>query len=95
MTRKEFAAALASCTGITDKEARAVIDCVFSPDNGIIASELAAGRDFSVIGFGKFSTRSRQARTGRNPRTGEEITIAASTVPAFKAGAGLRKRVNS
>ena len=48
-----------------------------------------------VAGFGTFGTRSRPARTGRNPRTGESLNIAASTAPTFKAGKPLRDAVNA
>jgi DNA-binding protein HU-beta len=59
-----------------------------------VAAALKAGDTVSVVGFGTFTVRERAARTGRNPRTGEEITIAASKSPAFKAGKGLKDAVN-
>ena len=59
-----------------------------------VASALKAGDTVSVVGFGTFTARERAARTGRNPRTGEEITIAASRTPAFKAGKALKDAVN-
>lgn len=59
-----------------------------------VAAALKAGDTVSVVGFGTFTVRERAARTGRNPRTGEEITIAASKSPAFKAGKALKDAVN-
>ena len=55
---------------------------------------LANGDTVSVTGFGRFSTKSRPARTGRNPRTGESIAIAASKARSFKAGKVLRDRLS-
>ncbi len=55
---------------------------------------LASGDEVALIGFGTFKINERAARTGRNPRTGEEIQIAAAKVPAFKAGKALKEAVN-
>lgn len=95
MTKDDFATTLASRTGLSKAAARDAIDCVFStdPGEGIITGELAAGRDFTVTGFGTFGIRHRKARMGRNPRTGESIQIAAMNVPTFKAGKGLKDSV--
>ncbi|SCY30618.1 DNA-binding protein HU-beta [Nitrosospira sp. Nl5] len=60
----------------------------------IIADALRKGDSISLIGFGTFEMRSRAARTGRNTKTGEELKIAASKVPAFKPGATLKATVN-
>ena len=59
-----------------------------------IAKALKEGDTVSIVGFGNFTVRERAARTGRNPRTGEEIAIAASKTPAFKAGKALKDAVN-
>ncbi len=59
-----------------------------------ITSAVAGGDKVTLPGFGTFEARSRNARTGRNPQTGAEIQIAASTVPGFKAGAGFKAAVN-
>ena len=59
-----------------------------------ITDALANGETVTLTGFGTFTVRSREARQGRNPRTGESITIAASRIPAFKAGKALRDAVN-
>jgi DNA-binding protein HU-beta len=59
-----------------------------------VTDALASGDKVSLIGFGTFLVRERAARTGRNPRTGEEIKIAASKTPAFTAGKALKDAVN-
>ncbi len=59
-----------------------------------IVDALKKGENVSLVGFGTFAVRERAARTGRNPKTGEEITIEASRVPAFKAGKALKDAVN-
>jgi DNA-binding protein HU-beta len=60
----------------------------------IIGEGLAKGDKIQLIGFGTFAVKARPARTARNPRTGEEIKIAASKAPAFKAGKALKDKVN-
>ena len=55
-----------------------------------ISTTLANGDEVAILGFGSFKVNTRAARTGRNPRTGEEIQIAASKTPAFKAGKALK-----
>lgn len=59
-----------------------------------ITKALAEGDTVSLVGFGTFQVRERAARTGRNPRTGEEIQIAASKTPAFKPGKAFKDSVN-
>ncbi len=95
MTKDEFATRLAKRTGLSKAKAVEAIDCIFGTDSGrgIIATELDAGRDFTLTGFGSFGTRMRKARSGRNPQTGQNIWIAARTVPTFRAGKGLKERV--
>jgi len=61
---------------------------------GAITGELAKGNSVALVGFGTFGVKARAARQGRNPRTGETIQIAASNVPGFKAGKGLKDAVN-
>ncbi len=75
--------------GLTKKDAAVAVDAVF----GAIEGALVKGDKVQLIGFGTFETRERAAKEGRNPRTGETIKIAASKVPAFKAGAGLKNAV--
>ncbi|WP_434353007.1 HU family DNA-binding protein [Psychrobacter sp. HD31] len=59
-----------------------------------VGKTLEKGDSISLVGFGTFSVKERKARTGRNPRTGQELKIPASKVPSFKAGKGLKERVN-
>lgn len=96
MTKDEFAAKLASRTDLSKAKAREVIDCIFGTDSGagIIATELDAGRNFTVTGFGRFGTRAMKGRPGRNPQSGAPIWISPKTIPTFKAGKGLKERVS-
>lgn len=95
MNKTELAQKLAKKTDLTQAKAAEVVDCIFDtrPGEGIIAVELDAGREVSISGFGKFETKRRSARSGRNPATGETIQIAAKTYPSFKAAKGLKDRV--
>lgn len=96
MTKSEMAAKLADKADLSQSKASDIINHLFAtdPGEGIIAIELDAGRKVQITGFGTFETRRRKERQGRNPATGETITIPAATVPAFKAGKGLKERVN-
>lgn len=95
MNKTELAAKLAKQTDLTQAKALEVVESIFSSDSGhgIIAVELDADRDVSIAGFGKFETRRRKAREGRNPATGATIQIAAKKVVAFKPAKGLKDRV--
>ena len=95
MTKDEFAEKLANRIDIPKSKANDAIDAIFStePGKGIIAVELDAGRDFTITGFGTFYTRSRAARQGRNPQTGQSLTIPAMKTASFRAGKGLKERV--
>ncbi len=95
MNKQEMAKKLAKKTGLSQAKAAEVVDCVFDarPGKGIIAVELDAGRKVTIPGFGTFETRHRSERQGRNPATGDTITIAAKTYPHFKAGKTLKDRV--
>lgn len=77
----------------TKARAAELVDLIFSA-NGVIAAELRKGNKVQISGFGNFEVRRRKARQGRNPRTGKEINIKASTVPAFRAGKALKEQVN-
>ena len=90
MTRSELSARVAEQTSMSAAAADRAVSAVFSA----ISDALANGETVTLTGFGTFSTKRREAREGRNPRTGESITIAASNVPAFKAGKSLRDAVN-
>ena len=82
---------LAARTGLSKAAADEAVDGVFA----VIGDALAAGDEVRIAGFGTFGTRSRPARTGRNPRTGEPVSISASTSPTFKAGKALKDAVNA
>lgn len=96
MNKKELAAKLAKKTGLSQAKALEVVNCIFSaePREGIIAIELDAGRKVTIPGFGTFATKSRAARTGTNPSTGDKISIAAKRYAYFKPGKTLRERVS-
>ncbi len=88
-TKSEFVDKVAAESGLSTKDAGAAVDAVIST----IESELKSGGEVTFTGFGKFHVADRGAREGRNPRTGETMTIAASRVPRFTAGSGLKKAV--
>ncbi|KRE63707.1 MULTISPECIES: HU family DNA-binding protein [Intrasporangiaceae] len=90
MTKKELAQALAGKTDLSASAAEDVVNAALD----IISDSLAKGEDVKLAGFGNFETRERAARTGRNPQTGAEIQIAASTSVGFKAAAQLKRAVN-
>jgi integration host factor subunit beta len=73
------------------EEIEQVVDIFFDE----IAQRLAEGGRVELRGFGAFSTREREARTGRNPRTGEAVDVSAKRVPYFKAGKEIRERLNA
>lgn len=89
MNKSELSSRVAADASLSKAAADTVIDAVFST----IADALANGETVAIAGFGTFSTRARAARRGRNPQTGEPLTIAASKAPAFKAGKALRDAV--
>jgi DNA-binding protein HU-beta len=89
MTKSDFVDRVASESGLSKKDAGTAVDAVISTIEGALKS----GEDVSFTGFGKFHVANRGAREGRNPRTGETMTIAASKVPRFTAGSGLKKAV--
>ena len=91
MTKSDFVDKVAQQSGLSKKDAGNAVDAVLSS----IENALKSGQDVSFTGFGKFHVADRGAREGRNPRTGETMTIAASRVPRFTAGSGLKKAVKS
>lgn len=95
MNKTEMAEKLARKCDLSQAKAMEVVNAIFDsrPGQGIIAVELDAGRRVQLAGFGTFDTKRRSARQGRNPATGETITIAAKTYPTFKAAKGLKDRV--
>ncbi len=90
MNKSDLVDAIAESAGLSKADAGRALDAVVDT----ITSALKSGQSVSLVGFGTFSVRDRAARTGRNPRTGETIQIAASKNPAFKAGKALKDAVN-
>ena len=91
MKKSEFVAFAAEKVGMTKKDMEKAMDAVFES----IGDVLAAGDKLQISGFGTFETKERAARMGHNPRTGEEISIAASTIPSFKPGKALKDKVDA
>ena len=91
MNKADAADRLAARAGVSKAVAREAVDGLFA----VIGEALANGEEVRIAGFGTFGTRSRPARTGRNPRTGEAVSISASTSPTFKAGKTLKDVVNA
>ena len=89
MRKADIAAQVAGRASLTKAQAKSAVDAVFE----VIQDALANGDTVSVTGFGRFSAKSRPARAGRNPRTGETVAITASKAPSFKAGRSLRERL--
>ncbi|UYY98641.1 HU family DNA-binding protein [Peribacillus frigoritolerans] len=89
MNKTELVKAVSTQAELTQKDAAKAVDALFET----IANTLAKEEKIQLIGFGTFEVRDRAARTGRNPQTGEEIQIAASKVPAFKAGKELKEAI--
>ena len=90
MNKNDLVAAVADNAGLTKADASKAVDGVFDA----ITAALKQGTEVRIVGFGTFAVASRKATTGRNPRTGETINIAASKQPKFKAGKGLKDAIN-
>ena len=91
MIRSELLQALArENPGLRAEEVEQVLDVFFDE----ISERLAKGGRAELRGFGAFSTRSREARQGRNPRTGESVSVPGKKVPYFKPGKEMRQRLN-
>ncbi len=95
MNKTDLVEKVARKTGMTLRDSKIVVDAIFStvPKEGIIATELNAGRKVQITGFGTFQIRKRKKREGRNPQTGEPIQIPASRFPSFSAGRTLKDRI--
>lgn len=90
MNKSELVDHVASAANLSKTAAQSAVEAVFKA----ITEAMGSGDSVSVVGFGTFSVGDRQARTGRNPKTGENIEIAACRVPKFKAGKSLKDAVN-
>jgi len=90
MNKQDLISAVADGSGLTKSDATKAVESVFES----ITGALTKGDEVRLVGFGTFSVSKRKASTGRNPRTGETMTIKASSQPKFKAGKGLKDAVN-
>jgi DNA-binding protein HU-beta len=90
MNKSELIEAIAAEADVPKAQAGRVLDAMVS----VVGTALAEGQQISMVGFGTFLVRERPARSGRNPRTGDTIEIAASKTPSFKAGKALKDKVN-
>ena len=90
MNKNDLVAAVASSTGLSKSDAAKAIDGTVDA----ITAALQGGGEVRLVGFGTFSVSHRKETTGRNPRTGEKIDIAATNVPKFKSGKALKAAVN-
>jgi integration host factor subunit alpha len=91
VTRVNITEAIYEQIGLSRKDSNDVLDMVINE----IRNELSAGNDVKIASFGTFSLRKKNARVGRNPRTGKEAEISARTVISFKPSMNLRKAVNA
>ncbi|MDH2363407.1 HU family DNA-binding protein [Priestia megaterium] len=89
MKKAELIDAVVTKTELTKQDSKKAIDALFET----ISNTLAKEEKIQVVGFGTFEVRNRAERTGRNPQTGEKMTIPASKVPAFKPGKELKEAV--
>ena len=90
MKKMDLIKKMAEKSGLSESDASKALNAYMEA----IKEALEEGDSVRLAGFGTFEVRAREARKGKNPRTGEEITIAASKVPAFKAGKALKDTVN-
>jgi DNA-binding protein HU-beta len=90
MNKGELIDAVSSHTGLAKADATRAVDAVIDA----ITGALKAGDSVALVGFGTFVVKSRAARSGRNPRTGEVLAIPAARMPTFKAGKALKDAVN-
>jgi len=89
MNKQELVEAIAAKAGVTKRDADAILSAVTET----IIEAVADGEKVTLVGFGTFEPRDRQAREGRNPSTGQPITIPATTIPAFSAGKLFKETV--
>ncbi len=89
MNKAELISSIAEKTELTKKDAEKAVNAMLES----ISEALASGDKVQLVGFGTFETRDRAERQGRNPQTGEKITISATKVPVFKAGKALKDSV--
>jgi DNA-binding protein HU-beta len=90
MNKADLVNSLSEKTGLTKTKSNEVVDAIVST----ITESLRNGEKVTLVGFGTFTTSKKEARKGRNPKTGETLEIPAKTVAKFKAGSELTKSVN-
>lgn len=90
MNKTELVEAIAASTALSKANAAKALDAFIAT----VTEQLSQEQQVTIVGFGTFLVRSRESRSGRNPRTGEEITIPAQKVPAFKPGKNIKDAVN-
>ena len=90
MNKTELVMAMVEKTGLSKKDAEKALAAF----TDVVAETLKKGDKIALVGFGTFEARKRAARVGKNPQTGAEVKIAATTVPAFKAGKALKDLIN-
>ena len=90
MNKQELVKKVAADAGLTQKQAAAALESTIAA----VKETVAAGGKVQLIGFGTFDSKKREARQGRNPRTGKAVKIAAATLPVFKAGKAFKDAVN-
>lgn len=90
MNKTEFIAAVAEKAEISKKDSEKALKAFVD----VVAEQLKAGNKVQLVGFGTFEVSERAAREGRNPQTGETMTIAACKAPKFKAGKALKDAIN-
>ncbi|MDY6783179.1 MAG: HU family DNA-binding protein [Cyanobacteriota bacterium] len=91
MNKGDLVQTVAAKTGLSQKEVNAIVTVLTE----VIEEAVANGEKVTLVGFGTFEPRERQAREGRNPRTGKPMQIPATKVPAFSAGKLFKERVAS
>ena len=90
MNKQELIKKIAADAGLTQKQAAAALEATVAA----IEDTVADGKKVSLIGFGTFEPKKREARVSRNPRTGEAVNVDASTTPVFNAGKSFKDKVN-
>ncbi len=95
MNKSELTTRLSVAADLSKAEAARAVDALFSVENGIISEALRTGDKVQITGFGSFEAKRREARKGRNPRTGKEIDIAPSTSASFRVGKSLKDSLGS
>ena len=90
MNKSELIAAIAEKSNLTKKDAGVALEAF----TAVVEDALKAGNKVQLVGFGTFEVKARAARTGKNPRTGETVRIAAAKAPVFRAGKALKDALN-